>query len=292
MSLTVRMKDCPYCGAPGSFYFKTSAGTYNRCLECDLIYKENQDSYDKVLASYRNGYFRRYSADQMGGKRGRLFVRILELIEKERDIGRLLDVGAGCGFFLAAAKKRGWKVRGIEPSMQSVEIARSQNGLDIYNGTLKEYDENGEFDVITFINVLDHSVEPWDEIRKVYSLLKPGGIIYLRFPNGLFHSFLFKVSGKLNIERIIRKFLVFHEYCFTPGFIRRLLSDHGFADIEVYNAGLSGESLIKFSPVFSFVARSIETAEKLTDLVSGGRVLWGPSLDVIAEKVEKSWEHF
>ena len=58
-----------------------------------------------------------------------------------------------------------------------------------------------------------------------------------------------------------------------------------------------------FSPVFSFVTRVIEVAEKLTDLihrlrrlrglprslqlgslVSDGRVLWGPSLKVIAGK--------
>jgi hypothetical protein len=92
------------------------------------------------------------------------------------------------------------------------------------------------------------------------------------------------VSKKLNIERIIARFLVFHEYCFTPGFIRRLLSDNGFGDIEVYNSSLSGESLISSFPFFSFVTRVIEVVEKLTDLISGGRVLWGPSLDVIARK--------
>ena len=278
------MKKCPYCGANGNFYFKISSRTYNRCLDCDLIYKENQDSYDKVVAHYRDDYFRRYSADQMGGKRDRLFGRILDLIEKKRDTGRLLDIGAGCGFLLAAAQKRGWEVKGIEPSRQSVEVAQRQYGFDVFNGTLQEYDENGEFDVITFVNVLDHSVEPWKEVSKAKLLLKSNGVLFLRFPNGLFHSYLFKVSKKLNIERIIARFLVFHEYCFTPGFVRRLLSDNGFADVEVYNASLSGGSLISSFPVFSFVTRAIELVEKLTDLISGGRVLWGPSLDVIARK--------
>ena len=151
------------------------------------------------------------------------------------------------------------------------------------------------------------------EVIRAKFLIKTDSVVFLRFPNGLFHSLLFKVSQKLNIERIITGFLVFHEYCFTPGFIRRLLSDHGFADIEVYNASLSGGSLIhRFrrlhglpyvlplgSLIFSFVTRSIEAAEKLTDLihrlrrlhglargslVSGGRLLWGPSLEVIARK--------
>ena len=293
------MKNCPYCGASGNFYFKVLSRTYNRCSGCDLIYKESQDSYDKVMAHYRDDYFSRYSADQMSGERDRLFGRILDLIEKKKDTGRLLDIGAGCGFFLAAAQKRGWKVRGIEPSIQSAEVAKRQYGLDIYNGTLQEYNENGEFDVITFVNVLDHSVEPWKEVSKAKLLLKSNGVLFLRFPNGLFHSFLFNVSKKLNIERIIARFLVFHEYCFTPRFIKRLLSDHGFADIEVYNASLSGGSLISSFPFFSFVTRLIEVVKKLTDLIhrfrrlhglprgssfSGGRVLWVPSLEVIARK--------
>jgi len=292
------MKNCPYCcGAPGIFYFKISSRTYNRCSECDLVYKESQDSYDKVVAHYRDDYFSRYSDDQMSGERYRLFDKVLDLIEKKRGAGRLLDIGAGCGGFMAAARKRGWKVKGIEPSMQSVEVAQGQYGLDIYNGAFQEYDENGKFDVITLINVLDHSVEPWKDIRKVYSLLKRGGILYLRFPNGLLHSFLFKVSKKLDIEQKIAKFLVFHEYCFTPRFVRRLLFDHGFADIVIYNASLSGGSLIhrfrrglpqgsSFAPfhIFSFIIKSIEAVEKLTGLISGGRVFWGPSLEVIARK--------
>ena len=81
------------------------------------------------MAHYRNDYFGRYSADQMCGKRDRLFGNILGLIEKGRDAGRLLDIGAGCGFFLESAQKRGWKVKGIEPSIQSVEVAQRQYGL-------------------------------------------------------------------------------------------------------------------------------------------------------------------
>ena len=129
-----------------------------------------------------------------------------------------------------------------------------------------------------------HRGEPWKELSRAKLLLKSDGILYLRFPNGILHSFLFKVSKKLSIERSIARFFVFHEYCFTPRFVRRLLSDHGFADIEVYNASLSGGSLISSFPIFSFLTRVIEVVEKLTDFISGGRVLWGPSLEVIARK--------
>ncbi|RZB30158.1 MAG: hypothetical protein SRB1_02438 [Desulfobacteraceae bacterium Eth-SRB1] len=33
-----------------------------------------------------------------------------------------------------------------------------------------------------------------------------------------------------------------------------------------------------------FALRSIEVVEKLTDFISGGKLLWGPSLEVIAVK--------
>ena len=74
----------------------------------------------------------------MEGKRDRLFGNILDLIEKRMGSGRLLDIASVRGIFLVAAQKRGWKVKGIEPSIQSVEVARMQYGLDIYNGTLQE----------------------------------------------------------------------------------------------------------------------------------------------------------
>lgn len=128
-------------------------------------------------------------------------------------------------------------------------------------------------------------MEPWKEVSRAKLLLKSDGILYLRFPNGLLHSFLFNVSKKLNIKRTVARFLIFHEYCFTPAFVRKLLSDHGFGDIEVYNAILSGGGLISSFSFFNFVTRVIELVERITDLISGGRVLWGPSLEVIAREI-------
>ena len=61
----------------------------------------------------------------MGGKKDRLFGRILDLIEKRGDTGRLLDIGAGCGFFLEAAQKRGWKVKGIDYGFSDINIYNS-----------------------------------------------------------------------------------------------------------------------------------------------------------------------
>lgn len=100
------MKSCPYCGTSGNFYFRISSRIYNRCSGCDLIYKESHNFYDKIAAHYRNDYFSRYSADQMSGERDSLFGKILDLIEKRKGAGRLLDMGTGCGFYCCYAGGR------------------------------------------------------------------------------------------------------------------------------------------------------------------------------------------
>ncbi|MBW2003232.1 MAG: hypothetical protein JRI72_01265 [Deltaproteobacteria bacterium] len=101
------MKNCPYCGNHGEICVRILSRIDQQCLGYDLIYKESQDSYDKILTHYREGYFDRYYSDQVEGSRNKLFNHILDLIEENRGIGRLFDIGAGCGFFLASAQKRG-----------------------------------------------------------------------------------------------------------------------------------------------------------------------------------------
>ena len=281
------MKNCPYCSSAGDFYFRIFSRIYNRCSGCDLIYKEGRDSYDKILTHYREGYFYRYYSDQVGGSRNKLFNHILDLFEENRGIGRLLDVGTGCGFFLVAAQKRGWKEKRIEPSTQSVEKAQREYGLDIFNGTLQEYDGDGQFDVITFINVLDHSVEPWEEIERTRNLLKPTGLIFIRFPNGLLHTRIYRLALKCGLANLIRKFLVFHQFCFTPKFIRRFLSDWNFSRITILNSPPSeGDptKLFFFHTFAQFIKRSLYLMAKVIEIIGGGNILLGTSLEVLAVK--------
>ena len=169
------MENCPYCGKSGDLYFAITSRNYYRCFGCDLIYRDMAESHEDTTATYRENYFERYSIDQLEGRRIRLYDHILDLIAEGRGIGGLLDVGTGCGFFLVAAQERRWEVKGVDPSIQSVEVARRENGLDVFHGTVGKYDGNGGFDVITLINVLDHSALPWQEIHRVKELLRSGG---------------------------------------------------------------------------------------------------------------------
>jgi 2-polyprenyl-3-methyl-5-hydroxy-6-metoxy-1,4-benzoquinol methylase len=281
------MNKCPYCGNRADHYFRVSSGIYNRCLRCDLVHKDIQGSYEKVLALYREGYFSRYLGGQVRGGRNRLFNHILDSIEANRGISRLLDVGTGCGFFLIAAQKGGWEVKGIEPSVQSVEAAQRRFGVDVFKGTLREFYGNGPFDVITFINVLDHSAEPWKEIDRARDLLESGGLIFIRFPNGVLHTRIYSLACRYGLANLVCKFLVFHEYSFTPRFIRRLLLDCGFSRIIILNSPPSEgdpHKLFYYPTLAKFIKRSFHLMAKAIELISSRKILLGASLEVMAVK--------
>jgi 2-polyprenyl-3-methyl-5-hydroxy-6-metoxy-1,4-benzoquinol methylase len=290
VKITIKMKNCPYCNIPIHLYFRTGSKDHYRCLACDLICSDPQKTYNETVATYSEHYFEKFSADQLEGQRDRLYSHILELIARNTgnlEAGRLLDVGTGCGFFLVAAQKREWEVKGVEPSIQSVEVARRQNGLDVFAGTLQKYDENSYFDVITFINVLEHSTMPWREIARAKELLRPGGLIYLRFPNGFFHSQIYRLIQKYPLANWLRRFLVFHQYSFTTKYIRRLLHDYGFEQITIFNSPLSEGDPSNLFPnkiLAAFLKKFIFSTAKSFEVMSCQRLLLSTSLEATARK--------
>lgn len=281
------MKNCPYCNGSDISYLKFFSKIFNRCLNCDLIYRNKDGNYRDVLAPYFENYFNNYSIDQTGGTREKLYHHIFDLIDKKLNPGKILDVGTGCGFFLLTAQKRGWQARGIDPSPESVYIAKTQHDLDLFEGTLQEYNERIEFDAITLLNVLDHSAEPWREIEKSKQLLKSGGLIFIRFPNGFLHYFLFRLASAFGLENKAKRFLVFHQFSFTQRFIKRLLSDMGFYNTEIINSiPTEGDPHhIFINPTLAeFIKRTIYLAVHIVEIISFGKIFWGTSLEVMAIK--------
>jgi len=93
--------------------------------------------------------------------------------------GSLLDIGAGTGDFLVAAKKSKWEVTGVEPNQEAVALAL---GKGIH--TVPETSELEEtFDIITMWHVLEHIPNLEAHIQTLSRLLKPNGKIIIAVPN-------------------------------------------------------------------------------------------------------------
>ena len=94
--------------------------------------------------------------------------------------GKLLDIGAGTGDFLSVAKKKGWKVKGIEPENSAREKALKK-GIKLYKDSTHFKSE--KFDVITMWHVLEHVPDLKSQIIELELLLKKDGLLIIAVPN-------------------------------------------------------------------------------------------------------------
>ena len=100
---------------------------------------------------------------------------------------KVLEIGFGNGSFLAWARSRGALVTGIEINARSLKEAHRAE-VELLSGDIKNtaIERNEWFDLIAAFDVLEHF--DIDEITEYLcslgKMLRPGGILILRFPNG------------------------------------------------------------------------------------------------------------
>lgn len=91
--------------------------------------------------------------------------------------GRVLDVGAGYGFFLAALEKAGYETSGLEISPHAIEQARRRTGAQIFEqGAEDPYPfPDDTFDAIAMLDVIEHLPDYGTALAHCHRCLKPGG---------------------------------------------------------------------------------------------------------------------
>lgn len=116
----------------------------------------------------------------------------VNLIENQnRGVGSLLDIGAGTGDFLVAAKNRNWQVFGMEPNPSAINLAKEKAlFLETDLGAFKHQ----QFDVVTLWHVLEHIPNLDQVILQLSELVKPGGSLIIAVPN--FRSYDARYYGK------------------------------------------------------------------------------------------------
>lgn len=187
--------------------------------------------------------------------------------------GRVLDVGAGYGFFLEALARAGYEADGMEISAHAVEQARRRTGGEVVQQGAEEPFPfpDGRYDAVTLLDVIEHLQDYGTALASCRRCLKPGGKLFVITLNA--HSLARPLLG--------RRWAWYqdptHIHMFTPRMLREGL----------VRAGLEVETLITESNFCSVG----EGTKFLKPLRMIGRVVhtpaFGDSLLAVARKVDK-----
>jgi len=222
-----------------------------RCKNCGFVFCRSVPTEEELIAHYksygRNDYlssvtvkryhelldkFESQMLDRPAAKSSSKTESGTEGRERSAPL-RVLDWGAGIGYFLETAKERGWEVYGTEYTSHAVEIC-CEKGITMFQGPLSAVDMPGNsFDLITSFEVIEHINNPMEEMERIIDLLKPGGLFYCTTPN--FNSLLrYYLKDDYNVITYPE-----HLSYYTPRTLHRLLRDAGLKKIFMKSTGIS-----------------------------------------------------
>jgi 2-polyprenyl-3-methyl-5-hydroxy-6-metoxy-1,4-benzoquinol methylase len=111
------------------------------------------------------------------------FDKKLNDLQRYMSAGRLLDVGCGAGFFLDAARGRGYDIAGVDLSPVPAQYVERRLGLNVSVGSLYHYAAPSEsFDAVTIFQTIEHDPHPADLCRELLRILRPGGVLMVTTP--------------------------------------------------------------------------------------------------------------
>lgn len=286
---------CPLCEKRPSKQLGRRGGAAHRmnlgiecaiwqCGGCGLIFPDPMPVPNSLDSHYKEpeDYFKEHILEEKTAVYESVLTTIEGLGVKP---GRLLDIGAGRGEALVAAKRRGWEAVGLEPSPPFAHAARENSGAEVLEAKIEERPFPEEsFDAVTLGAVLEHVFNPREVLSEINRVLRKGGILWLDVPNegGAFYvlgNLYQRLRGRDWVVNLSPTFPPYHVFGFTPRSLRKLLSVTGFHPLkfQTYPAPLVLET--QDSPV----SGGMRTAAQAL-LRAGSALGAGSLMDVWASK--------
>lgn len=217
---------CPCCDSPDrSAAFETwNELSYRQCLGCGCTYQdpclveeyeedywgvvEDPDGNRRDLSTERDFKIRNWYGNSIN------YVNHLEP-------GRILDIGAGLGFFLSAIDNT-WEKHAVEISeYSSALISDNVQNVFLYK-EIGDIPQDNYFDVVMFYHVIEHLHDPHDALKKIHRMLKPNGRLIIGTPNVA--SIASKVFGPN-----FRLYVPGHIFLLTPKSLTQILEVNNFS---------------------------------------------------------------
>ena len=146
-----------------------------------------------------------------------------------------LDVGCGAGLLCEPLARLGAKVTGIDAPEDVIAVAREHAAamrlaIDYRAGDVQDLE--GQYDLITSLEVIEHVAEPAAFLRALAKRLAPGGLLILSTPNATGWSKLMMITLGEGLGRIPKGTHDFDKFI-SPDRMKVLLADAGLKCLDV-----------------------------------------------------------
>jgi len=166
--------------APRYAFPKSGVDIYT-CPTCGCIMADLEFAHEQYeAATYYTMAFR--SKTEIEGEWGFRWRHILHSLQRYTAAPKLLDVGAGNGYFVYLARTEfGMQADGLEISVAEANYARDIFGIELLREDLSSVTQR--YEVITSFNVLEHVKQPMTLLVEMSERIHPGGCLALTTPN-------------------------------------------------------------------------------------------------------------
>lgn len=120
---------------------------------------------------------------------------------------RVIEIGSHYGAFLQAAREWGWQAEGIDIGEDTTRFARSK-GFTVHKNELSQCGfSDGSRDAVFIWNCFEQLPDPGPVLAESQRILKPGGLLVVRTPNGLFYSLCHALFRDTALQPAAKKLL-------------------------------------------------------------------------------------
>lgn len=226
---------CNLCGHTKAIVFDSesrfnSGAGVSICPKCSLIYISPRWSEKTYGEFYKHDY-----RILMGEGREKLeIVTVAERIHGAKILDfchlfvnkgdSVLDIGSSAGGVLHIFKKfKNCRVLGIEPDLDRAKFCQNYYGIAVKSGLFEDsIFKKNQFDLVIMTQTMNHLMNPISSIKKIHSILKPEGKVFLEVQN-----------FAETIKMFVNPTQVDHTYNFTPETLMLMLKKVGFDILNI-----------------------------------------------------------
>ena len=255
------LQNCRLCNSPRiRSVLKRDDLCIFRCIDCGVVFLGNDLDERDIKGLYKYYGYSAFS-NYLSPVTKIRYEKLLDSFERYRKNNTIIDVGCGAGYFMLSASKRGWQTDGTEISEEAIKLAE-EKGQHVFKGDIASLDlGKDKYDIAALFELVEHASNPEDIIKKLSSVLRPLGLIYITTPN--YNSLTRRLLGN--------RWSLFHKehlFYYTDKTLKAILEKYGFRIkmIRTENISLMESSKIfKRGKRFDFT-KSYEKQERIRTL--------------------------